>query len=190
MKKIVCTISLFLLTGCLGGYSPESTFYTLKSVENVAPISQSSLSLGIDLPELPEYIDRPQIVSFSENGGELNIDEVNRWGEDLDIMLQRVIAGDLRAYLPKAAIKPRTSLLEKYKYILNVSVVKFDMVENNQAYFEALWTVKSGNTFNIVYKGKTSLNKPVDDGYGDYAKVMGEMIAQMSEQIAQKISGN
>ena len=139
---------------------------------------------------MPEYADRPQIVSFSVNDEKLNIDETNRWGEDLDIMLQRVIAADLRAYLPRAAIKPRTSLLEKYRYILNVSVVKFDLIDDNQAYFEALWTVKSGNTFNIICKGKTLLNMPVDGGYNDYVKVMSDMIGQMSKQIAQKLSKN
>ena len=134
MKKIVCIIGLFLLAGCLGGYSPESTFYTLKTIDEAKPVSQTNISIGVDLPELPEYADRPQIVSYSKSGS-LNIDETNRWGEDLDIMLQRVIANDLRGYLPKAGIKPRTSLLEKYRYILNVSVVKFDLIENNRAYF-------------------------------------------------------
>ena len=113
MKRVVCAISLFLVTGCFGGYSPESTFYALQTIENVTPLSQTNMLVGVDLPELPEYVDRPQIVSFSSASSELNIDETNRWGEDLDIMLQRIIAADLRAYLPKAGIKPRKSLLEK-----------------------------------------------------------------------------
>ena len=150
IKKVVLTIGIFLLAGCFGGYSPESEFYALRTVEKVVPLGYARLSLGVDLPELPEYVDRPQIVSISEDDEKLNIDETNRWIEDLDVMLQRVVAGDLRAYLPKAAIKPRTSLLEKYKYILNLSVVKFDLVENKQAYFEALWTIKSGYTFNVI----------------------------------------
>ena len=189
MKKVVCVISLFLLAGCLGGYSPESTFYTLKSMENVEPLSQTTISLGIDLPDLPDYVDRPQIVSFSKDNSELNIDETNRWGEDLDIMLQRIIAADLRAYLPKAGIKPRTSLLEKYRYILNVSIAKFDLVENT-AYLDALWTLKSGNTFNIAYKGKTSLSMTVNDEYSGYVKAMSEMLSQMCKQIAQKLTKN
>ena len=190
MKKFVCILSVFLMTGCFGGYSPESTFYTLKTIENVTPLSNTTLSLGVDLPELPEYVDRPQIVSVSKGNSELNIDETNRWGEDLDIMLQRVVANDLREYLPKASIKPRTSLLEKYRYILNVSVVKFDMIEDNSAHFEALWTVKSGNSFNVIFKGKTVSDMPVEDGYNDYVEAMSDMIGKMCEQIAQKVSRN
>ena len=183
-------VSLFFMMGCLGGYSPESTFYTLQSIENVVPLSQTTLSLGVDLPELPEYVDRPQIVSFSSVNSELNIDETNRWGEDLDIMLQRIIASDLRAYLPKAGIKPRTSLLEQYKYILNVSVIRFDMIKNNEAYLEALWSIKSGNTFNVIYKSKTTLSMPLKDGYNDYVMVMSEMVSQMCKQIVQKLIKN
>lgn len=189
MKRVVCAISLFLVTGCFGGYSPESTFYALQTIENVTPLSQTNMLVGVDLPELPEYVDRPQIVSFSSASSELNIDETNRWGEDLDIMLQRIIAADLRAYLPKAGIKPRTSLLEKYRYILNVSIAKFDLVENT-AYLDALWTLKSGNTFNIAYKGKTSLSMTVNDEYSGYVKAMSEMLSQMCKQIAQKLTKN
>jgi uncharacterized lipoprotein YmbA len=144
----------------------------------------------VDLPELPEYVDRPQIVSVSKSNSELNIDETNRWGEDLDIMLQRIIANDLRAYLPKASIKSRTSLLEKYRYILNVSVVKFDMINDNQAYFEALWSVKSGNSFAVIYKDRVSFNMPIEDGYSGYVEAMSDMIGKMCEQIAQKVSRN
>ena len=190
IKKVVCVVSLFFMTGCFGGYSPESTFYTLQSIENVMPLSQTTLSLGVDLPELPEYADRPQIVSVSSVNSELNIDETNRWGEDLDIMLQRVIAGDLRAYLPKGTIKPRTSLLEQYKYILNVSVVRFDMIKNNEAYLEALWSIKNGNTFDVIYKSKTTLSMPLKDGYNDYVNAMSEMLSQMCKQIAQKLIKN
>lgn len=190
MKKVICAISLFLITGCFGGYSPESTFYTLQTIENVTPLSQTTLSLGVDLPELPEYVDRPQIVSVSSDNSELNIDETNRWSDDLDVMMQRVMASDLRAYLPKASVKPRISLLEQYKYILNVSVVRFDMVKNNEAYFEALWTIKNGSTFDVRYKGKTELNMPFKSGYDSYVKVMSEMLSQMCKQIAQKLSKN
>ena len=190
IKKVVCVVSLFFMTGCFGGYSPESTFYTLQSIENVMPLSQTTLSLGVDLLELPEYADRPQIVSVSSVNSELNIDETNRWGEDLDIMLQRVIAGDLRAYLPKGTIKPRTSLLEQYKYILNVSVVRFDMIKNNEAYLEALWSIKNGNTFDVIYKSKTTLSMPLKDGYNDYVNAMSEMVSQMCKQIAQKLIKN
>ena len=190
IKKVVCVVSLFFMTGCFGGYSPESTFYTLQSIENVMPLSQTTLSLGVDLPDLPEYADRPQIVSVSSVNSELNIDETNRWGEDLDIMLQRVIAGDLRAYLPKGTIKPRTSLLEQYKYILNVSVVRFDMIKNNEAYLEALWSIKNGNTFDVIYKSKTTLSMPLKDGYNDYVNAMSEMVSQMCKQIAQKLIKN
>ena len=142
------------------------------------------------MPELPEYADRPQIVSFSPDGAELNIDEANRWGEDLDIMLQRVIAEDLRAYLSKAAIKSRTSLLEKYTYLLDVSVVKFELVENKGAYFDALWVVKNGSSFNVAHKGKTSLFIPTDNDYNEYVTAMNKMIGQMCEQIARKILKN
>ena len=190
MKKIVCILGFFLLSGCFGGYSPESKFYTIQSIENVVKVSDKNISVGVNLPELPEYADRPQFVSFSDNGAEINIDELNRWGEDLDIMLQRVIAADLRAYLPKANIKAKTSLLEKFRYEVSVTVTKFEMVEDNEAYFEALWNIKNTGSLTIIQKGKTSLNMKIENNTDGYSKAMSEMIALMSEEIAKSLVKN
>ncbi len=189
MKKIVYVICGFLLSGCFGGYSPESRFYTLQSVENVEKVSNKNISVGVDLPELPEYADRPQFVSFSVNGSKINIDELNRWGEDLDIMLQRVIAADLRSYLPNANVKANTSLLEKFRYIVDVTITKFEMIEDSEAYLEALWSIKNGSSLNILRKGKTSLNMKIEDETEGYSLAMSEMIAQMSGQIAKSLVG-
>ena len=188
MKKIVYFFSAFLLAGCFGGYSPESKFYRLQGVENVEPISNKVISVGVDLPELPEYVDRPQMVSFADNGSEINIDEVNRWGDDLDVMLQRVVADDLRVYLPKANVKAKTSLLEKYKYVISMDITKFEMIENKEVIFEALWSVKNGSSLNVVYKGTSVFNMPIEEGYDDYVKVMSEIVALMSKQIAESLA--
>lgn len=189
IKNIVYVICVFLLSGCFGGYSPESRFYTLQSVENVKKVSDKNISVGVDLPELPEYADRPQFVSFSANGSKINIDELNRWGEDLDIMLQRVIAADLRLYLPNANVKAKTSLLEKFRYIVDVTITKFEMIEDSEAYLEALWSIKNGSLLNIMRKGKTSLNMKIEDETEGYSLAMSEMIALMSEQIAKSLAG-
>lgn len=189
IKNIVYVICIFLLSGCFGGYSPESRFYTLQSVENVKKVSDKNISVGVDLPELPEYADRPQFVSFSANGSKINIDELNRWGEDLDIMLQRVIAADLRLYLPNANVKAKTSLLEKFRYIVDVTITKFEMIEDSEAYLEALWSIKNGSLLNIMRKGKTSLNMKIEDETEGYSLAMSEMIALMSEQIAKSLAG-
>lgn len=187
IKSFFYIVGLFLISGCFGGYSPDSTFYVLKTVENVAPISNVNISVGVDLPELPEYVDKPQIVSFSSNNSEININETNRWGDELDVMLQRTIARNLQAYLPKSLIKSRTSLLEKYRYILSVSVVKFDMVDKDKAYFGARWNIKNGYNFKVVHKGEISLTMIIKDGYRGYANAMSQMVGQMCEQIAQNL---
>ena len=187
MKKIVYLFSVFLLFGCFGGYSPESKFYRLQVLENITPLSNEKVSIGVDLPELPEYADRPQIVSFVKDGSEINIDETNRWGDDLDIMLQNVVASDLRAYLPKADVKAKTSLLEKFRYVIAITVTKFEMLDDNEAYFEVLWSVKSGSSLNVIYKDKISLSQKIEGGYEEYVKAINDMIAQMSKQIAERI---
>ena len=43
------------------------------------------------------------------------------------------------------------------------------------------------NTFNVIYKSKTTLSMPLKDGYNDYVMVMSEMVSQMCKQIVQKL---
>ena len=45
MKKIIYLFSVILLTGCFGGYSPESKFYRIQSVEDVVPVSRKNVSI-------------------------------------------------------------------------------------------------------------------------------------------------
>ena len=45
VKKIIYIFSVILLAGCFGGYSPESKFYRIQSVEDVAPVSRKNVSI-------------------------------------------------------------------------------------------------------------------------------------------------
>ena len=61
---------------------------------------------------------------------------------------------------------------------------------SNYKNFDSSFKVKSGATFNTIYKGRTSLNKEIKRGYNEYVQALSEMLGSLSEQIAEKISGN
>lgn len=74
-------------------------------------------------------------------------------------MIQRVIADDLAYYLPKAAVKPRTSARENFNYLVQIELNKFDGSWNKNVVLEAWWSIKNASG-QVVRQQKTVPFRP------------------------------
>lgn len=185
-KQIFALFMIGLLGGCLGGYSPQSRFYNLQPADaaGITVVSPRKISMGINEVELPDYLDRPQMVSFDQGKPQMNIAETDRWGEPLASMIQRTMAADLALYLPQAVVKPRSSLMEKFNFIVDVQIIRFDMIRENEAVLEAWWYISNADG-HIVYRHKTALTQKIGSGFDSFVKAESQMLTQMSREIAQ-----
>jgi uncharacterized lipoprotein YmbA len=91
-----------LFAGCRSAPSPTA-FYTLISVTKMEPARQSpaprlDLAVGIGPVQIPEYLDRPQIVTRTAPD-RLTLSEFNRWGGSLRQDFPRVVAENVAALL-------------------------------------------------------------------------------------------
>lgn len=186
MRKFGAILMVFLLGGCLGGYSPENRFYYLQTVDTVEVVSSKKLNIGIDDVKLPDYLDRPQIIVFEQGTPQMKIDETNRWGEALATMVQRTVAADIAAYLPQAVVKSKTTLDERFGFLVDVEIVRLDMVGDNKAVFEAWWSVYNSGGRRITQQ-KTAMTREIDGGFDAYVEAESAMIAEMSRQIAKAV---
>ena len=91
-----------------------SHFYTLGSESPPATEPRSALVLALGPIDLPEYLDRPQLVTRI-GGNRLEVDEFNRWGGALDEEISRALAdrigarlGTRQIYLYPSRIAPQT----------------------------------------------------------------------------------
>ncbi len=183
MKKIVFLFVL-LLAGC--GISKPSTFYHLQAASKDAAVSQKNITVGIDEVIVPKYADRPQMVMQEADSPELKISEFNRWAEPLNFAIARILADDISLYLPKSTIKPRTYISENFKYTISVEISKFDITLNKQVALDAWWTIfRNGN---IIYQGRSRFSHPVDDNLNNVVEAQSQLINQMAEQIALKLT--
>ena len=78
MSKITKTamsllLSTIILSGCLGGFSPNANFYTLSSDDRVEmePMSMRKMTIQIQNVEIPDYLAQPQIVTRDTNQVEI-----------------------------------------------------------------------------------------------------------------------
>ena len=92
-----------LLMGC--ATTPPSAFYTL-TPELAGPdpgIREGTLAIGLGPFDLPEYLDRPQLVARA-GANELTVDELHRWGGSLSEDFLRVLGENLAQELETSRI--------------------------------------------------------------------------------------
>ena len=123
-------LALFL-SGCISmSNSPTPRFYMLQAVKADQAVKKiniaSDVLVGVGPVKIPEYQDRPQIVTQSK-GKMLNFAQFDRWGESLDRGVERLIGEDLTIMLPgaKFILYPwNPSIPVKYQVI--VEIVQLD----------------------------------------------------------------
>lgn len=89
---------LLLLAGCQSS-SHAVTYYGLSSMaaqdqQNELATGRTDLSIGIGMVVLPDYLDRPQIVT-RKGPNQLSIDEFHRWAGQLNKEIERVLTENL-----------------------------------------------------------------------------------------------
>lgn len=183
MKKLACLLILFLLAGCVGT-TPQSKFYSLKPLENNNPApNRPQLTIGIGTVEVPSYLDRPQMVTYQNNGIQLNISEFNRWSEPLYSMIRQTLAQDIVAFMPRDVVKVPASARENFDYMVGVEIIKFDGSWNQQAVLDAWWTIANADG-QVKLRRHSQLSLPIKDSYDNLVVQQSALLANLAEEIA------
>ena len=194
---------LLFLAGCLGGPSTPSRFYTLTPLETGSSAAAPSLEklLVVGPVIIPDYLDRPQIVTRSGTN-ELVIAEFSRWGGSLSNDISRVLVTDLAVQLgsggftvlPWQAI-PLTTV--KTVYRVPVTIVRFDGVLGKEVVLKATWQLlmKQGLSEQpLLSKDVTIIEQTGGGSYEELVAAMGRALrkfgASLPASIAAKSAGN
>jgi uncharacterized lipoprotein YmbA len=89
-------ISILLVNGCTTG--PPTRLYVLTSLSRAASVPSATsvreISIGVGPVELPQYINRPQIIT-GQQSSELRSAASAQWAEPLQDGFTRVLAENL-----------------------------------------------------------------------------------------------
>jgi len=94
MSKYFVLLLVVALGACTGR-SPQPTYYTLAANNDAVAVSQMTGAVDVARVRIPEYIDRPQMVTTS--GVQVNLAQDNRWAEGLAPMMQRKLIQNIGA---------------------------------------------------------------------------------------------
>jgi len=179
------------LTCCLGTSRP-SRFYTLQPVEvrERPPPIAPELTLAVGPVELPDYIDRPQIVTRS-GSNELLIAEFERWGGALDRQIDGALVRALREPLAPRAISvvPQRSVIRSATpYRVAVSVTRFDGTPGQSVVLQARWELRvrrEGKEDSLEVRDESVVEGIEGSGYDALVAAMQRAVVRLGQQMAE-----
>ena len=190
---IVCLFFILILNGCITAPdSPVPRFYRLQAVDDIQAGGKfnlaSNMIIGVGPVGIPEYQNRPQIVTQNENKM-LTIAQFDRWGEPLDLALARLVSDNLTALLEGATIKTYPwNLAIPVKYQLILDVVKLESQLDKDLFFAAQWSILDAQANKMIMMKKSEFRLPINPhNYSGLVKTLSQAAAALSREIAKAL---
>ncbi len=178
-------------TGCAG--EGGATRYFL--LTPLPPLEQSAsaaprqaLTLGLRPVQMPEYLDRPQIVT---RAGEnmIQLAELDQWASPLREDVTRVLAADLVTLVPAERVVvfpwPRDYALE---YEVNVEMARMDGTPGGDCSLLAQWTIFRPGGKDALATGRSSHTEPAGPSFATLVAAESRLIAALGRDVATAIA--
>ena len=188
---LILGVLLAVLSGC--ATSSPARFYLLSSLDTTSPemkppADERCFSIGIGPIRIPDYLDRPQIVTRGA-AGEIALAEFDRWGEPVKYNLIRVLAKNLSILLCTNTIAffPWRGGIP-IDYRIEMDVLRMEGNLGGDVSLEAWWTVLSGDGKRMLLAKKSNFTEPT--GGQDYQALVSAQsrnLEALSRDIAEGI---
>jgi len=183
------------LSGCITTSHPATRFYVLNPLDpGVSLVSKTdqtgSLSVEVASLHLPQYLERPQIVTRSSKN-RLELAEYRQWGGNLRKNMMRVLAQNLSRLLatPHIAIYPyRPTISPDFR--VELEVMHFERDSDGQVRLSAQWRLSSGKDRKPLTTRITDLASPVSHKGTDFehtVSAMSKLFGELSQIIGSAI---
>jgi uncharacterized protein len=191
MQKVLVFTFLLQLTGCAS--TEPSRYYLLSPVlsgsETQKPTGESCVSLVIGPVRLPEYTNRPQIVTRSSQN-ELYRAQFDLWAEPLSETFSRVLVENLTQLMCTKNVSLflwNTPAPVDYRVVMEV--MRMDGSLGKEAVLEAWWTITSGKETKVLASRQSRFAEPVkNQSYESLVQAHSRALASLSREVAQAIN--
>lgn len=186
MKKYLLSAFFFFLCSCSHISSPTDV-YVIDIPDTYTEKYQNNLLIGsgpvfaIMHINIPSYLNRPQIV-LREKGSKIYIDERNRWGENLDKAISRVLSDALTNNLTSingVAVPLKLGMHPDYTIQLDIS--RFEGALNENLELDAFWTLQKGGA--KIIQASFYKKIPVKGDYSGFVQGYGELLSLLAQDM-------
>ena len=178
------------LAGC--ATSPATRFYVLAPVSldaiEPAPAAGGS-TIGVRSIELPDELDRPQIVTRT-GPNTVHVAEFDRWSGSLRDGARQLVAANLATLLPgdRVAVYPWTPGTSVDRQVI-VEITRFDGELGGRCVLRARWRVLGGRGTPPSVYGESVLSEPSGSDYAALVAAQSRLLGALSLEIARAIRG-
>jgi len=188
---LVIYLLALMAAGCSS--TPPVEFYTLASLPMMEMESHEQsairdITIGIGPVQLPQFLNRPQIVIRS-GPNKLTVSEFHRWGGYFDQDFLRVLAQDISILLPTNRVvefpwEDRTDP----DYRIEFNVQQFDGQPGNFVLLNTVWTIQERKGKKALYARRSIIRQPVSgNDYDALVAAHSQALAVLSREIAAAI---
>lgn len=199
MKIVVLILATWLGFGCSS--APPMRYYALIPMDagpervTGAP-SKAPLSIEVASLRLPQYLERPQIVT-RRSPSRLEVAEYHQWGGNLRKDMIRVLAKNLSQLLetPRIFLSPR-SAQPPPDFRVEIEVMKFERDPDEKVRLSVQWSVTAVRDPGPPLAHITELESPpvtvgpdMESTVTAMSRIWGEMSRLIAETLRKRASG-
>lgn len=196
-RNVVVPILAALLLAGLGlagcAQTQPTRFYTLSGLlqapEQPARANPAELRIGVGPVNLPEYLNRPQLVT-RDGRNRVLLADFDSWVEPLDSMFTRVLAENLSLLLgtDDVLILPQRRPFP-FDFQVEVDVTRFDVDANGNAVLDARWWLFGPRGEDLLQSTRSTIVESAAGGdHAAGAAALSRALGVMSQEIARAIT--
>jgi uncharacterized lipoprotein YmbA len=188
------TVAACALLAACGGTTPTH-FYTLSSLMaapgEAMPAAAKNLTLGVGPVTLPQYLNRPQIVT-RDGSNRMILADFDSWIEPIDGLFARTLAEDLSLLLgTDEVVQLPERRPVRLDYRVAVDVTRFDVDSSGNAVLDARWQLSRDDDERLLRAARSTVVEPVKPGdQAAAAQGLSRALGAMSRQIAAAIAAD
>jgi len=185
LLNILAVCCLFTVLGGCVGSSPATRYYALNT-DYLVPTENSGVRISVGPFEIPDYLNRPQIVVRGE-GTELQVLKFDRWAEPLSDAATRRINQQLNNLVSDALIYQFPNLTAmQADYRVRGRIYSFEADQTGTVVLRLRWGVldKEGQFIVTAHGSNFSTTVESSSDIGAVTAAMGELLDQFAAEIA------
>jgi len=182
LQYAVLAVLVVLVGAC--GSSAKTYYYTLQTDAVSEAAAKQRGSIAITALNLPEIVDRPQLV-LRAGDTQVTISDNHLWGQPLKSEIARNLAAHLAQETDAARVLlPGQTGHDEAESKIAIDILRFDSVPGTSATIEANWSVRRKGTSQSV-SGHAFVKEAVGGaGYDALVAAHGRALARLGREIA------
>lgn len=178
-------VLLMQLSGCAS--TPSSSFYILHGpkMDATQETSVPRSTLGLLPVSLPEFINRPQLVTKTANG-QVRIDQFNRWAEPLMAGCNRVLQARIQSQVSGIRVMRFPWVDQSPDLFFSLEVQNFVAEPGKQVTLSADCTLYQGHD-EVLSFDHVELSVPVAKSPQSVVDAMSEALIQLGDHLVRMI---